>query len=361
LTTYVYGFFAFVAPEPHGQDIKFLKSLNLRISIGGNMVETLVAPEVAPVAGESQIDAFQRGFDKGPQPAVIPEVVKVEPSEAIKPQPEVKPAPVEKVVEKLVESTEKPVMPAPATFEKQTREERVDEKRPDDPAALAHWNRWKTATGLVEKEKARATMLEAKTQTLEAELAKERTVKTVAPPAPIDDVLDSMEEKYMDAFTEGNRDEAKKIRREINALNAKEVMGMIGTQTTKAIADDRAWQSVESVGAEAYKKYPALNIDSENADMDAIIFVQGKTQYYLGQKISGPEALRKAVEDAGPRFFPETQETAVLAVPEIVKSPIDEASLRSMAPVQVKKTPIKMDQKPKGDGSFLDGFNTVRQ
>jgi len=247
-----------------------------------------------------------------------------------------------------------------AAVSRPTREQRVDDKEPEDPTAKAYWNRWKTSTGLIEKERQRASRAES-------ELIVARTVPSAAASATTDpgaEKIAGLRKRYAELMVEGDIDAAVKIEDEIDTLKESRYRSKFLTEaaaiTTERIAAQGEDTVIAQVATEAFSLYPTLNHEAEDANQDAILFVQIRTKSYLDQKMSRPEALKKAVQDAAPIFYATQSVAETQAVSVAVSAPVDEGALKAMAPVKTKAAPVRIDQKPKSDGSFSEGWATAK-
>ena len=251
-----------------------------------------------------------------------------------------------------------------AAASKPSREQRIDEKEPEDPIAKANWNRWKTSTGLLEKEKQRASRAES-------ELAAVREQRPApAPSAAVSTTVDpdvakiaGLRKRYAELMVEGDIDGAVKIEDEIDTIKEARYRARVlqdaSAITTEKLNAMESAKTVQEVANEAFKAYPGLNHNDPGANAEAIADVKDLTQVYFNRGMSHPEALKKAIEVAAKTYFPDAQvttEAATEAASVAVSAPIDEAALKAMAAVKTRPAPVKTNQKPKGGGSFDDGF-----
>lgn len=141
---------------------------------------------------------------------------------------------------------------------------------------------------------------------LRAALAAQQATQQAAP-AEID--LDALEDAHYDAIEAGDKEAARKIRSQINA----EIYARAKAASEAAISqrlDERESQAaVQRVVADTYKAYPFLDIDSAEANQDAIADVVGWIEMYKSNGYAPADALKNAVARVAPHYVQNQQAT----------------------------------------------------
>jgi hypothetical protein len=142
------------------------------------------------------------------------------------------------------------------------------------------------------------------TEQLRAALAAQQAAQG-APTATID--LDELESAYYDAVESGDKDAARQIRKEING----EIYARAKAAGEEAIGQQLAARESESqfqqVVAQTLKDFPFLDIQSADANSDAIADVVEWRDMYIAQGRSPADALSRAVKKVT-QFFPAGQQ-----------------------------------------------------
>lgn len=159
-----------------------------------------------------------------------------------------------------------------------------------------------------------------KLRLLEAELAEERASKTkeptqkeVIPPEeekPVVTVKD-LEKACYQAMLDGEEDKAVEIRMEINAIiqaNAEQSVRNSIKQEESVKSAQQQQKEFQAAVNEIQAAYPMLDINSEEANEDAIDVVVALRDKYVAQGKSPAEALRTASEKAVQMFGGEVVE-----------------------------------------------------
>jgi hypothetical protein len=158
----------------------------------------------------------------------------------------------------------------------------------------------------------------AKGKALEEELEQLRASKgkgAAEEEAPEEEVeafdFDAKEEAYLKAASMGEYDEAKKIRREINAALKAEAMVEATNEAVKTINASESQREFGKAVAETLKAHPWLNDKGDDADPDAIEQVVALRNLYISKGKSAADALREAaakVAKTRPKAEPEEEE-----------------------------------------------------
>lgn len=148
---------------------------------------------------------------------------------------------------------------------------------------------------------------------LEERLARLEGTKPAEPapakeePAAFD--FDAAEDRYTEALLEGDTATAKTLRAEIRKEERAAYIAEAQSSAKATVAEDRAAQAVvqqQNAVAQALTsavtKYPFLNHESDDADVDAIEDVVARRDMYVAQGMSVADAINKAVTVLAKRF-----------------------------------------------------------
>lgn len=147
---------------------------------------------------------------------------------------------------------------------------------------------------------------------LEEELARARgsaPAKKEEDPKPKAFDYDEAEDRYNQAILEGDADAAKAIRREIRAAERKEIEEA-AQQRAEALYQQRAQEAAQrqqqaalpAVLKESYEKFPFLDYQGSEPNMDAIEEVVALRDHYIAKGEPMAKALARAVDKVGPRY-----------------------------------------------------------
>jgi hypothetical protein len=158
-----------------------------------------------------------------------------------------------------------------------------------------------------------------------------------------------------------------KLWRQRQAQNPQiDVRKVIREEVPAVLTEQQDAQRLDEIEADTYEKYPLLNWQAPEANVEAIDFVRAAAAGYVttgGMSRSG--ALSTAVSTAVRIYAPSQTPSAAgsqagsQVISQPVAAPIDEAKLREMAPVTHRSAPVRVDQKAKGGGSFEDGWKSA--
>lgn len=120
-------------------------------------------------------------------------------------------------------------------------------------------------------------------------------------PEPFD--FDGAEDQYMEAMYNGDKEEAKRIRRQINEENRK-VSKQDAAQTVSQEATQREQTAdLNAAASEVIQRFPQLNSEDENtANADAISRTVMLRNAYINEGYGLGESLRHAAADAAKLF-----------------------------------------------------------
>lgn len=143
-----------------------------------------------------------------------------------------------------------------------------------------------------------------------AEMMQTQQVAQQSAPATAD--IDAMEVKFFDAMMEGNRDEAVKIRAQINAEISSRAESAANERMARQLSERETKSALESVGAKAMEQYPFLDHQSDAANAEAIGEVVEWRDFYQSKGDPIHVALGKAVAKVGPGYSTPAQTAAAI-------------------------------------------------
>lgn len=147
-------------------------------------------------------------------------------------------------------------------------------------------------------------------EALERRLAElEANTKAVEKPEPLAVDVDSLEQKYFDLMMEGNREEAVKIRSQINAeiqSRAEAVADAKANQRVqeevRKVSEQEAEREMIGVASKAVIEYPFLDPNSPDVNPEAISEVVEWREFYASKGDPIHVALAKAVNRVAPSY-----------------------------------------------------------
>lgn len=110
--------------------------------------------------------------------------------------------------------------------------------------------------------------------------------------------FDSAEGRYMDAVLDGNKDEARGIRKEIDAARRAEIMAEARVVATETYNNTRTKETVDSVIDAAVESFEALDDTSTAYNPELVEEVDAMYAGFLAKKMDPVSALKKAVSNA---------------------------------------------------------------
>lgn len=119
-------------------------------------------------------------------------------------------------------------------------------------------------------------------------------------PASVD--LDELEDRFYDALLLDDREEAKKIRAQINADMFARAEAASVNAVSRQLAEQAAESQFQLIAKQAVTVYPFLDIESNAANNDAINDVLSWRGMYESQGHSKANALAMAVNKVGPYY-----------------------------------------------------------
>jgi hypothetical protein len=128
--------------------------------------------------------------------------------------------------------------------------------------------------------------------------------------SPVGVDLDDLENKYFDAFHFGEKEEATKIRSQINAHLAAMAEATSAAVVSRQLAEQAAEAQFQQVVKQAVTVYPFLDIASKSTNEAAIAEVLSWRGMYEAQGHSKANALAMAVNKVGPYYHRPAQEQA---------------------------------------------------
>jgi len=223
--------------------------------------------------------------------------------------------------------------------------------------------KWKSQHGIIRSQSQALSSAKSENDALRAAHSAPSSLAATAASSETD--IDVLEEKYMDAWTEGDKAEALKIRREIDRIKEDRILARAGKEvqtvalsaaTATLTAKDEE-SAVMHIVNRSYELYPYLDNQNQNADPNAIRFVRATAGEFMDDGKSKPEAISLAVSTAATLFAAvhPGRSAAVTAA----ETEADDSKLREMAAVGNRQVPVKTSQKKKGDGSFEDGWKSA--
>ncbi len=111
-----------------------------------------------------------------------------------------------------------------------------------------------------------------------------------------------MRRQQKDMELEGDLEAASVLGDQIDDLMLQVATVRAETNFKQSVSQETLQTSLETVATAAYEKYPFLNIDSPDVDIDAVGAVRARTTELITSGISAVEALQTAVEEKGPKF-----------------------------------------------------------
>ncbi len=141
---------------------------------------------------------------------------------------------------------------------------------------------------------------------LRAALAAQQATQQAAP-AEID--LDALEDAHYDAIEAGDKEAARKIRSQINAEVSARAAAASEAKLLQRLEERESQAAVQRVVADTYKAYPFLDIDSAEANQDAIADVVGWIEMFKQNGYAPADALKNAVARVAPHYVQNQQAT----------------------------------------------------
>ena len=226
--------------------------------------------------------------------------------------------------------------------------------------------KWSSQQGIVRSMSVQLSSSKSETAALMASQTKSaQDTQAASAATSVTDQLDTLEKRYMELHAEGDVDGALKVRKEIKKIEREndrkeqeDFRASIGkevqTAATATLTATEEAREVQKIVSAAYVAQPYLNHESPDANQKAIRYVQNTAGLYMDEGKTKHEAISIAVSEAGTIFGAPVSSAVTAAV-----SQVDDEKMKSMAAVGTKDRPIKTGQKPKGSGSFADGFNSA--
>ena len=170
------------------------------------------------------------------------------------------------------------------------------EEKPDATIPRARFNE------VNEENKALKAQLESlKTTQRPATEATEPAAQQQAVEDPREKIRE-MRRQQKDLELEGDLEAATELGDKIDDLMLQVATVRAETNIKQSASQETLQTSLETVATAAYEKYPFLNIDSPDVDIDAVGAVRARTTELITSGISAVEALQTAVEEKGPKF-----------------------------------------------------------
>lgn len=228
----------------------------------------------------------------------------------------------------------------------------------EDDNSETYKARWETSKGLIRKEKQEKEELAKELARLKAQpKIDEKTVKEES------SEIDDLENQYMDALLDGDKETAMKMRRQVNALLAeqfKQTRETIKKEATeefsRVYASEKMTDEVNRFVADTSAKYPFLDhTNKKTANPLAIKLVRATRDEKIEEGIDFLSALKEAVSEIAPLVEKSLKK-------EVTKeeNAIDEDKIKSTLAVKSKSTPVKLGGKPKDMDTFEEGFNSFK-
>jgi len=111
-----------------------------------------------------------------------------------------------------------------------------------------------------------------------------------------------MRRQQKDLELEGDLEAASVLGDQIDDLLLQVATVRAETNIKQSASQETLQSSLETVATAAYEKYPFLNIDSPDVDVDAVGAVRARTTELITSGLSPVEALQTAVQEKGPKF-----------------------------------------------------------
>lgn len=131
------------------------------------------------------------------------------------------------------------------------------------------------------------------------------TIEPAAQQQAVEDPREKIREmrrQQKDLELEGDLEAATELGDKIDDLMLQVATVRAETNIKQSASQETLQTSLETVATAAYEKYPFLNIDSPDVDIDAVGAVRARTTELITNGISAVEALQTAVEEKGPKF-----------------------------------------------------------
>lgn len=111
-----------------------------------------------------------------------------------------------------------------------------------------------------------------------------------------------MRRQQKDLEYEGDMESANALGDQIDDLLLQIATVQAETRIKQSVSQETLQTSLEAVATAAYDKYPFLNIDSLDVDVDAVGAVRARTSELITSGLTPVEALQTAVDEKGPKF-----------------------------------------------------------
>lgn len=111
-----------------------------------------------------------------------------------------------------------------------------------------------------------------------------------------------MRRQQKELEVEGDFEAANTLGDQIDDLMLQVATAPAETRIKQSASQETLQASLETVAASAYEKFPFLNIDSADADLDAVVAVRSRTSELIATGLTPVEALQTAVNEKGPKF-----------------------------------------------------------
>jgi hypothetical protein len=148
-------------------------------------------------------------------------------------------------------------------------------------------------------------------EALRAQLAAQQAQQT--PPTGTQVDIAALEDQHYDAMMGGDKETAVSIRAQINAELEARAESKAAERIAKQITEREAQSALDTVASKAVEQYPFLNVDSAEANSEAIAEVVELRDFYMFKGDPMHVALNKAVAKIGPSYA--TAPAAVAAAP----------------------------------------------
>lgn len=220
--------------------------------------------------------------------------------------------------------------------------------------------RWKTADGTLKKADMKIKELEVEIERIKSkpeiktdEAKIETDAKETAGFDKLDE-LDELESKRLEALLAEDKDEAKKIGKQIETLRFQIFTEASQRKTAEVIKSEiiseKMTDAVEQIRMEAEKKYPFLDVSKpDTCNPYAVRLIQAVRDDYRSQGLNFVEALNRAVDEVASMFNGKV-ETKPLEEPK--GEPVDKDKLKSTVVVSGKSAPVNVTGKKSEPGSY---------
>lgn len=162
-----------------------------------------------------------------------------------------------------------------------------------------------------------------------------------------------MRRQQKELEVEGDFEAANQVGDQIDDLLLQVATAQAETRIKQSANQETLQTSLETVAASAYEKYPFLDIDSADVDMDAVGAVRSRTAELITSGLSAVEALQTAVEEKGPKF---AKLQAVVPVPAVDPAKADEVRQSRATQARVTAASASVAQPPVLPGKAEDSF-----